>query len=80
MVSLGYSVSSLPGHAMSRACAIQVLRDGDRVAVVCDGKLGLLVAQLLALQRHSVTHSGKRVGRKCHCQASEQSRRCAGAD
>ena len=27
---------------MSRACAVQVLGEGDRVAVVGDGKLGLL--------------------------------------
>ena len=38
---------------------IQVLREGDRVAVVGDGKLGLLVAQMLVLQQHSVTHFGK---------------------
>ena len=38
---------------------MQVLREGDRVAVVGDGKLGLLVAQMLVLQRHSVTHFGK---------------------
>ena len=53
------NISSLPGHAISRACAIQVLSKGDRVAVVGDGKLGLLVAQMLVLQRHSVTHFGK---------------------
>ena len=29
------------------------------MAVVGDGKLGLLVAQVLVLQRHSVTHFGK---------------------
>lgn len=29
------------------------------MAVVGDGKLGLLVAQMLVLQRHSVTHFGK---------------------
>ena len=46
-------------HSVSTACAIQVLRAGDRVAVVGDGKLGLLVAQMLVLQRHSVTHFGK---------------------
>ena len=38
---------------------MQVLTEGDRVAVVGDGKLGLLVAQMLVLQRHSVTHFGK---------------------
>ena len=29
------------------------------MAVVGDGKLGLLVAQMLVLQRHAVTHFGK---------------------
>lgn len=37
----------------------QVLWSGDRVAVIGDGKLGLLVAQMLVLQGHAVTHFGK---------------------
>ena len=32
---------------------------GDRVAVVGDGKLGLLVAQVLVLEGHTVRHFGK---------------------
>ena len=42
-----------------RLCLHQVLAAGNRVAVVGDGKLGLLVAQMLVLQGHSVMHFGK---------------------
>ncbi len=40
-------------------CLHQVLQKGDKVAVVGDGKLGLLVAQVLVLEGHCVTHFGK---------------------
>ena len=35
------------------------MRPGDNVAVIGDGKLGLLVAQLLVAQGHAVTHLGR---------------------
>jgi len=38
---------------------LQVLQKGDKVAVIGDGKLGLLVAQILVLQGHTVAHFGK---------------------
>lgn len=41
------------------SCLHQVLEVGDKVAVVGDGKLGLLVAQVLVLEGHAVTHFGK---------------------
>ena len=41
------------------SCMHQVLEVGNKVAVVGDGKLGLLVAQVLVLEGHAVTHFGK---------------------
>ncbi|GAB4815433.1 hypothetical protein N2152v2_002479 [Parachlorella kessleri] len=47
---------------LAAACRIveqQVLSPGDKVAVIGDGKLGLLIAQLLVCQGYSVTHLGR---------------------
>lgn len=38
---------------------LQLVSPGDRIAVVGDGKLGLLIAQLLAVQGHDVMHLGR---------------------
>jgi threonine dehydrogenase-like Zn-dependent dehydrogenase len=47
-------------HRLALPCRLlQVLSPGDRIAVIGDGKLGLLIAQLLASQGHSVTHLGR---------------------
>ena len=51
--------ASLSRTSSSGVCLHQVLQKGDTVAVVGDGKLGLLVAQVLVLEGHTVTHFGK---------------------